>query len=478
MENVGTVKLEENTLDYYQQPQEHWQTKEQLIIGNEVAPLAQKSGTIDTADTTLTKIDNVFRLSVANPDGKIFSMTINGQSKTFMIGFFWNSALAYSTLETELQTWLWVDYIVNYDTGTFFNISRVDGTAITYSNPNLVRNIALSGWNEHARIDIIIDGTTYSILGTSYATSTLALDYLVTTLTGSTYFVTRESTNLVIARKDGAIPTITKTQYNRYTYNITGRDSTLWPTSADLWGSNWSTDAKAYRSRVTIWGITYTYTLSSGITWSTIDVTYTASNPSFWSWDIRNTDYRWSALVDYFYSQISWTYTTSNFSYTSISWTDRDIFSFDFYNSNRTQHLKTNFEIDYVKDSWLGIVTSTDYNWVDLIETNNLADITVTTYTEISKTFTTLSNNFYIPTYNIPNTIRITAVSSVGNSTGEYKRREQSCTAKYGTTTEVVADKIFKTNASNFWNIVLIKRWGFVINWTTNTSNKLDYVCE
>jgi hypothetical protein len=48
--------------------------KEQLVIGQEVAPINEVSGTIDTSDATLTKVDNVFRLSVADPDGKIFSM--------------------------------------------------------------------------------------------------------------------------------------------------------------------------------------------------------------------------------------------------------------------------------------------------------------------------------------------------------------------------------------------------------------------
>jgi len=93
-----------------------------------------------------------------------------------------------------------------------------------------------------------------------------------------------------------------------------------------------------------------------------------------------------------------------------------------------------------------------------LVETNNLADITTTTYTEITKTFTLLSNNFYIRTNNYPQHIKITAVSSGGTSEGEYKDRGQSTTARYSTTVETVADLIFKTNASNYGNIVLIKR--------------------
>ena len=478
MENVGTVKLEENTLEYYQQPQEHWQTKEQLIIWNEVAPIAQKSGTIDTSDVTLTKVDNIFRLSVANPDGNIFSMTIGWQSKTFYIGFFWNTALAYSTLETQLQTWLWVDYVVEYDTGTFFNIERVDGQAITYSNPSLVRNIALSGWNEHSKIDVIIDGVTYTLDGTVYSDSTSVLNALVVTLTGSTYFVKRETTNLVIARKDGAIPTITKTQYNRYTYSLQGRDNNIWPTSADLWWSDGWLPAKAYRSRVTFDGTAYTYTLASGITWSAVWNAY--DSPNFAgspNWIIDNRESRWSGLIDIMYTALT-SYNRGTISYTFGTWPDYNILVFTLYRTDRAQISMTAFSIDYVKDSGLGIVTRTDYIWLNLTETNQLADITVTTYTEIAKSLSLTSNNYFIKTGNIPNTIRITAVSSGGSSTGEYKRREQSCTAKYGATTEVVADKIFKTDASNYGNIVIVKRGGFVINWTTNTSNKLDYVCE
>jgi hypothetical protein len=74
--------------------------------------------------------------------------------------------------------------------------------------------------------------------------------------------------------------------------------------------------------------------------------------------------------------------------------------------------------------------------------------------------------------------IDITAVASWWSSIWSYTYREwNTCTAKYSTTTEFVADKVFKTDASNTWYVVWIRTNWFIMNWTTNTSNKLDYIC-
>lgn len=571
--------LTESTETYFTDMYSAWEVKEQLIIGQEVAEKNIATGIIDTSDTSLTKVDNIFRLSVADPDGKIFSMTIDWLSKTFYIGFFWNTALAYSTLETELQAWLWVDYIVEYDTGTFFNLSRVDGQAITYSNPSLVRNIALSGYDSDAKIDVIIDWTTYTLTGTTYANSTIALDYLVTTLTGATYFVKRESTNLVIARQDGAIPTITKTQYNRYTHELKYRDydtpnSGQYPNNATTtvdsiqeftpmlpvsrrFNGDWIIRNLVWNSAYTVatsWGggnntttssIGYTLNTNTKMVVSKITkITTTTATRALiknnagttlatasFSWDVAtfnytldaNTTYRIEAdnngsnynsnysfsysdtYVDGFckFGMIAWVggniasieatpfnafswYTTSS-SFVKTSWGSDSIWNY----TNKSDYFG-NFHSFFIRKSDYSSITASSvcsYTvpwsfpndtgiWYSFTQTNHLADITITTYTEIVKSLTLLSNNFYIRTGNYPQNIKITAVSSAGSSTGEYKRREQSCTAKYGATTEVVADKIFKTDASNYGNIVIVKRGGFVITWTTNTSNKLDYVCE
>ena len=69
-------------------------------------------------------------------------------------------------------------------------------------------------------------------------------------------------------------------------------------------------------------------------------------------------------------------------------------------------------------------------------------------------------------------------LSSVWQSEWVYENREQTCTVKYGTTVERVSDKIFKTDGSNYGNILSIKKDWFIINWTTNTSNKLNYTCS
>lgn len=474
---VVDSSVTETTEEYYTDIYNAWETKEQLIIGQEVAEKEIKTGTIDTDDGTLQTVDNIYVLSVPDPDWEIFSIGIDWMTRTFYIWPFWSTALAYADLETELSDWLWSEYIVEYDTGTNFNLSRVDGQSISQTIPNLTRLITLNDWNTHTKLDIIIDGTTISIDWDTYATSVLALDYVVTQI-DSNYYAYRDSNTIIIARVDWAIPVITETTYNRYTYDLQWRDSTIWPTSSELWWSDGSNPAKAYRGRVTLEWVLYEYTLDTWITWSSSSYWYDSPNIA-WNpnWTIFNTNYRWSALSDVIYTWLTTWYTKSAISYTSLDGSDRNILNYDFYKDDRSQHTLSGFSTDYVIDNTLATATTSAYNWIDITETNHLATITVSTYTEIVITLTSTSFNYFIPTFNTPNKITIKATSSLWDSEGTYKR-DQSCVAKYSSNTFEVADKIFKTSSGDYGNIVLVKRTWFVITWDTTVSNKLSWTTE
>jgi hypothetical protein len=61
--NVLTPQQNDYWKDY-----NYGQTQEALTIGNEVATPKTKSGTFDTSDTSIEKVQQDFTLSVADPD--------------------------------------------------------------------------------------------------------------------------------------------------------------------------------------------------------------------------------------------------------------------------------------------------------------------------------------------------------------------------------------------------------------------------
>lgn len=468
-----TVK--EDIPEYYTDMYSAWESKQQLVIWQEVADKNIKSGDINTSDSSLQTVDNVYALDVPDPQLEIFSIWINWIEKTFYIPNYWSAATAYSDLETQLSNWLWSEYIVEYDSWTTFNISRIDGTTITKTTPNLVRNIEITDWNTHTKIWVTIDWTTTTIDWGTYPSIADGIDHIISQLPLLTFYTKRDWNNLTIARIDGVIPVISKTQYNRYTTDWTGFDNVIWPTSSELWGSDGSEKAPAYKSRVTIDGVEYEYELDSWLTWSDTTYSYVWNVATY---NVRNILYRASALSDEIYWTLPWTYTTSWITIDLIDGTDRNVIDFLVYKNDYTQISVTWFEIQYPIDSGLTTVNTSAYNWISTSETNHLADSTTTTYTEITITLNKTSNNYFIPTFNTPNKITIRAISSLWNSDGIYEIREQSCTAKYSSNTFKVSDKIFKTGSWDFWNIVLIKRTWFVITWTTTVSNKLSWTSE
>lgn len=562
----NTVK--ETTTDYFTEIYDPGSTKQQLEIWIEVAKQKSVSWTIDTTDSTIETTSNTYTLSVANPDWEIFSLWVDWEEKTFKIWYYWNTTLAYAELETELISWL-TAYDVEYDSWTNFNLARIDWQAITITHPNLSRTIQLTWYNSLAKIDVIVDWVTVQLLGSSYATASLAITYLKSQLSSSLYFMTDDNDTLIIARKDWAIPSISKTQYNIYSYSInysyndtpnTGQYWNYTNTTIDsnvfyTYGSQWR---PFYWDRIVrnLWWWTETATDTYDTTETTTDQVWRNITPvidwklttvlketsctatrcilkqwattlatTTFSWNTATFDYVltkwttysiladnnwasytqrrkdiWAEVINEFFTLVWWNPSSShnivtvNVAFVTPTWyitstkfnksswwydtTWNSLNTAQYFNQvhnlliNKSDYSSiTASSLNHYTDPW---TFADDSAWYSLTTTNNLADITIATQTEITITLTLLSNTYFIPVPLKIKKIVMNAVSSWWSSEWIYELREQSCTTSWVT---VVADKIFKTDSTNYWNIVLIKKAWFIINWTTDKKNILTYTC-
>lgn len=554
---------DESIENYYTDVYNPWSTKEQLSVWQEVAQEKIHTWTIDTSDSGLEKVSNVYNLSVANPDWKIISIEITWKWETkrgtFKIWFFWNTTLAYETLETELQTMLWIEYTITYVSWTNYSITRFDWLPISINRPNLARQIDLSWFDDISVIDVIVDWITITLDWPTLAwSSSDAIEYLKDNLSSSLYYFIESATNLVIARKDLAIPVISKTQYNKYTYALGYRYTdtpSTWQyldyvaTTID-WVeyknyANTFSNSRVYRwyefvsnlaeipqtiSGIVVWPdwLTSLYLWFEFVVKQTCKLTTitraidsTAPKVTLYSWAtaLQTEDFSsWSATFNY--TLTPWTYSLkahndwASYTEQSSNWVQKtnywEYITIDVSTAWNIASITTEFvlDTDLIIDSAISL-TYWDYSYLYLnkadysaftissinhytnpasfpddtfattnVTTNHLADITISTYTEITISLTLSWFNYYIRTNSYPNNIKISAISSAWTSEWEYIYPNQSCTARYWTTTEFVDNKIFKTNADNYWHIVQIKKWWFIISFTTDRSNKLNYTCK
>lgn len=117
--------IDESAMNYYTDSYQLWDTKEQIQIGGEVEAIETKIVEVDTSDTGIEKVNQTYTLTFASsPDGKLWSIGINGMEKTFKVWLFSNDTLAMTTIVSEMQTWLWEDYTVTYVSGFTVAISK------------------------------------------------------------------------------------------------------------------------------------------------------------------------------------------------------------------------------------------------------------------------------------------------------------------------------------------------------------------
>ena len=465
--------VDESTTPYFTDVFSPWETKEQLTIWDEVAKAKEFKWTFDTSLISTTT-DNIYNFSVADPSLAILSIWITWgwiyEEKTIQIPNSW--ALAYTQLETELKDWLEPTYIVDYVSWTNFTIQRLDKQELTMSNPNLVRNIELLGTNEHSLTDITVDWITIQIDWSVYTTDALWITYLKSQLSSSLYYMTDDWNDLIIARKDAAVPVITSFKYDRYTYIARGSVFEY------KWTYNCNDVDKDYQHYIDIDGTNDTYTLTSWLTYIWIDpVTVPLLNTPLGNWSSTNCTHHWLKRVDMLYDLLDWTFTKGAM-YQWDTWGAWDVIQekywFPFRKTDYSSVTITQNGVEVLSDD----STNTTTTWFTLDTSTNNTTVNVTTYTEIAKSTTLTSNNYFVPVWIRYTKIEMTAISSGWSSEWVYELRSQSCTTKYSTTTTFVADKIFKTDASNYWNIVSVKRWWFVINFTTDTSNKINFTCS
>jgi hypothetical protein len=202
-----------------------WLNSEQLSTNISVQT-PWYSGSFDTSDATLATTDNIYNLSIPNPDWEILSFTVDWRTNIIQISVSWSSVTAYLELETALQDWLWEEYSIQYISWTNYTIIKNTNQTITLTRPALVRELTISPWNTITQIDIIIDWTTYNFDWATYATVWDIFTYLDTNLDPLVYYTKATATELIIAKIDTTIPVITSTTYNSYEY-------TLWAQNAD-----------------------------------------------------------------------------------------------------------------------------------------------------------------------------------------------------------------------------------------------------
>lgn len=435
------------------------------------------SWTIDTSDPLLEKMDFLYNLNVPNPDWKIFSLWVDWNIFTFKIWFFNNTNLAYLQFASSLQIKLWNTYSVSYISGTTVRISKVDWTSLSISNPWRTKQFVLSSFNSDSIIKITIDWTDFTLDWATFSWNpNSALLSLQSQLSSWVYYSDVSWWTFIIARQDWNIVNISKTQYDRYTYLVSWYSNFINPTSINVWWSSWTSEIKEYRINVWIDGNNSTYQLSSWLTFSPVSVTISFSN--IWalspSENNDNSNSHWTKALDMIYWLIWAWYTKWTIQSFATSWVDFWGYQFSLRKNDYSQ-ISITQSIDFVKDTTLALHNIANQRfWA--IETNNKADITISNYTEITITLSVFSNNFKIPVSFVFKTVIMETISSSGTSSWEYKEDEtQSCTAKYGSTTEFISWKIFKTDNNNFWEIVLINRNFFVMKWTVTVSNKINY---
>ena len=457
---INNDTINEPESNYYSDVYSLWETKEQLVIWQEVAKTSELSWIIDTDDTTITKIDNIFTLDVPNPDWKLFSLTIDWVSKVFKVWYFGSASAAYDNLEAQLIAWL-TDYTVEYTGGTTFTIQNTLWTAISKNEPDLVRDITLSGWSPKSFITITIDWISVDIDWSIYASSNNALDYFRSQISPTTYLsFTASWWVLWIARADWAIPVITSTEQTNYTYVLECDYTALWtPPYFD------------YATTTVDWTtITYDPWFDPNV-FATLN--YNFNRTPLWLYTINNNYFHWTWIFNEILNLLipDADYTV----WTVIAWWEPTVFDFTvpIEKTDLTQIVWGDVIIYTTFPTNLGTSNFT----MRAIETSYTASITVSTHTEIIITFALSSNNFLIPCKTKIHKIILKAISSNWSSEGTYELKTQRCASQYSTTTEEVSGKIFKTDGSNYWHIVKIQLWAFVMNWTTNTSNKINFTC-
>jgi hypothetical protein len=544
-----------------------WLTNNKLL-DNISIQTPEYSGSFDTSLITATT-DNVYTLTVANPDDQIFSIWVDWQEKSFSIPNYFSSTLAYQDLESQLQSWLAAYYTIAWDSWTWFTISKENKQPIVFTSPNHIKKIQLSNWNEHVSLDIIVDWVTYSYDWVTYPTSAGVISSLFTSLWWSYLRKIPASSTLLIGLSDWTNPNVTFIEDNRYTYTFWAHYTDTASAGEFLEYMKLTADGTDYNYFTNVSGRAYDWNLMiDSLVWNTITSSYTPSgSPSTTPWV---TDYRWlqvdvaercrfttatkdssstatkARLTDWtttleevsFVWDIAtfstildiWTYYVEAWSswatYTNTNQQITTVYNYNNYVNVIWYPISTTFYVDNFVSVWTKLLLDEDYNIYDvtidntywnwsylslrnsdysaatlsrlnnytddinfpedtsyttLITDTNTGKIAVTTYTEISISAWLDSFNYFIPVKSNFKKITLTAVSNIWSSEWTYKQRNQSCTFKtwiVSPTTSTIDDYIFKTDANNYWKVTSVRTWWFVLNLTTNTSNKINFTCN
>ena len=337
---------------------------------------------------------NTYTFTIADPANEMLSIWIDGTNYTFQI-----DGTGYTDLTTQLSAALWVTYSVTYLWGTEYTIERDDFTAISFSEPDLIKSIVLSDWDALSQTTITIDGVATILTWDADKASTLAT--LVAALPWGTYYTDIDTDTLLISRIDAtAAPVISEVSLSRYTYVLSGTS-----------GRPWSSNVQFLQYNDVFWvggtGSPTVFNTEAIIDWKTQRYYYVAwntdstvtENVTYSTWDVysgTNQILHTAKMVDLIYNNGGGTvmgasYVMENLAISSAYWTN-DTASFDIrktdYSAMSSDFTPNGIFINNGATTTLWYSVSFYVSSgipVSMTETNHTGTVTISTYTEVAR---------------------------------------------------------------------------------------------
>lgn len=340
----------------------------------------------------------------SNLDDNPCVITVDWKNILIWEWWFWNEELARDTVLTQLKLVFptytiyreWLKYI-------FKNWSTPINIAIN-SSTNKLKQVEF-WWiqNSNSKVTVVVDWVTHTTEWlTDYANWLFnALDPL--------YKVKKVWTKVILSKNVWVYSptntiwadiTITKTEYDRYTYLLRTYCNYTNPSEINLWLWSSSSEVSTWKLRWTIDWVDYTYTYPTWQTWTGLSFNYTYVNYGFWTVSEYNKNEWNSLLADYIYSNLPTTYVKWPVYEYPTDWTDYRWLEFTLRTSAYSRIINNKYITYVISDDSAHEFSHDGSGWW-MYETNNKTTITIsnvnlnwiTDWTQESFTTTT------IPTY-------------------------------------------------------------------------------
>jgi hypothetical protein len=276
---------------------------------------------------------------------------------------------------TYIITRVWLKYI--------FNNASTPVVISLNTTSNALKKIEFSWeWTTHSKISLYVDAVEH----TTTWDVTANLEDWICTIIGTWYKVARiPSWNWIIFANNvwtysptnslWASITITKTEYDRYTYTARWSIYVLWVyfSAPDL--------EKDYQHYMTVDWMSSSYELTSWLTYSSTAVTVPILNTPLWNYSSSNSKRHWLKRVDMLYDLLNTSYTKDSSMYLwwsdTSSWSEVKKYWFNYYKNDYTAITLSQYSYEINPD----LTLLTNYgNWFYLDTYTNKAVVTITNY--------------------------------------------------------------------------------------------------